>query len=149
MVTSRDVVPFSQCWPPGILFHFGQCILKNIQELGHQSWYNEPGHNNALLVKTFNALAFVPIHLGPDALNALLDSLDDELDELLTDFLFYFQTTWNRAMRPKTKHNIPNCIMGTSTALMGTSTGAFLAIYPEQRTQSKDGIMRGFGCHYH
>jgi hypothetical protein len=78
----------------GCLFHFGQCIWRKIQELGLQAWYNEPGGENALSIKQFNALAFVPINLVPDAFNALVDSLDDELDQLLADFLLYFQTTW-------------------------------------------------------
>ena len=49
--------------------------------------------NDALLIKMFIALAFVPIALLPDAFNSL-DSLDDEQDQHLAEFLIYFQTTW-------------------------------------------------------
>ena len=50
--------------------------------------------NNALLIKMFIALAFVPIALLPDAFNSLVDSLDDEQDQHLAAFLIYFQTTF-------------------------------------------------------
>ena len=78
----------------GCLFHFGQCIWRKVQALGLQAWYMEAEGNNALLIKMFIALAFVPIALLPDAFNSLVDSLDDEQDQHLAEFLIYFQTTW-------------------------------------------------------
>ena len=65
-----------------------------MQALGLQAWYMEAEGNNALLIKMFIALAFVPIALVPDAFNSLVDSLADEQDQHLAEFLIYFQTTW-------------------------------------------------------
>ena len=78
----------------GCLFHFGQCLWRKIQELGLQAWYNQPAGENSLLMKMYTALAFVPINLVPDAFNALLDSLDAGVDQLLADVLIYFEATW-------------------------------------------------------
>ena len=58
----------------GCLFHFGQCVWRKVQALGLQAWYMEAEGNNALLIKMFIALAFVPIALVPDAFNSLVDS---------------------------------------------------------------------------
>ena len=53
-------------------------IWRKIQDLGLQAWYNEPGGENALLIKKkFKALALVPINSVPDAINALVDSIND------------------------------------------------------------------------
>ena len=51
-----------------------------------QAWYRDSA-DNALIIKSFQALSFVP----PDRVTAdfeeLIGSLDDEIDELLSDFL--------------------------------------------------------------
>ncbi|KAL8596260.1 hypothetical protein ACOMHN_021300 [Nucella lapillus] len=87
------------------LFHFGQCLWRNLQSLGLQDWYLEP--ENYLLVKTIQALAFVPPDDVIEALQQLMDSLDADTDETLSDFLTYFESTWlgivqrGRRRRPK------------------------------------------------
>ena len=50
-------------------------------------------------------LAFVPINLVPNAFNALVDSLDDELDQLLEDSKLYFQTMWIGIMQRDRRRN--------------------------------------------
>ena len=87
------------------LFHFGQYLWMKIQELGLQAWYNQPGGENSLLMKMFTALAFVPINLVPDAFNALLDSLDAGVDQLLADFLIYFEAIWIRVVQRGRRRN--------------------------------------------
>ena len=58
-----------------------------------QQWYREHV-DNAFLVKKFQSLAFVPTDRVIDAFEGLVTSLDPETDELLGDFLVYFETTW-------------------------------------------------------
>ena len=86
----------SACFPNtniyGCFFHFGQCLWGKIQELGLQAWYNDP--TNALTVKSLQALAFVPVSDVVESFNEIVSSLDDETDELLSDFLGYFEATW-------------------------------------------------------
>ena len=74
------------------LFHFGQCLWRNVQRLGLQGWYRDDA-NNALIIKSFQALAFVPPNRVTEAFQELMGSLDDETDELLSDFLSYFEAT--------------------------------------------------------
>ena len=47
-----------------------------------------------LIIKSFQAFAFVPPNCVTEALQELMGSLDDETDELLSDFLSYFEATW-------------------------------------------------------
>ena len=75
----------------GCLFHFEQCLWRNVQRLRLQGWYRDDA-NNALIIKSFQALVFVP----PDhvtALQELMGPLEDEADELLSNFLSYFKAT--------------------------------------------------------
>jgi len=58
----------------GCFFHFGQCLWRNLQSLGLQDWYLEP--ENSLLVKTIQALAFVPPDDVIEAFQQLMDWLD-------------------------------------------------------------------------
>ncbi|KAK7479733.1 hypothetical protein BaRGS_00029009, partial [Batillaria attramentaria] len=89
----------------GCFFHFGQCLWRNLQSLGLQDWYLEP--ENSLLIKTIQALAFVPPDDVIEAFQQLMDSLDADTDETLLDFLAYFESTWlgivqrGRRRRPK------------------------------------------------
>ena len=80
----------------GCFFHFGQCLWRNLQSLGLQDWYMEP--ENSLLIKTIQALAFVPPDDVIEAFQHLMDSLDADTDERLSDFLAYFESnapnTW-------------------------------------------------------
>jgi hypothetical protein len=89
----------------GCFFHFGQCLWRNLQSLGLQDWYLEP--ENSLLIKIIQALAFVPPDDVIDAFQQLMDSLDVHTDQILSDFLAYFEGTWlgivqrGRRRRPK------------------------------------------------
>ena len=76
----------------GCFFHFGQCLWREIQRSGLQTWYNDP--RNAIIVKSFQALAFVPVSDVVDTFTELVSSLDDETDEILSGFLGYFEATW-------------------------------------------------------
>ena len=65
-------------------------------------------------MKMYTALAFVPINLVPGAFNALLDSLDAVVDQLLADVLIYFEATWigvqrGRRINPTTPHQSMEC----------------------------------------
>ncbi|KAK7479647.1 hypothetical protein BaRGS_00029113, partial [Batillaria attramentaria] len=68
-------------------------------------WYLEP--ENSLLIKTIQALAFVPPDDVIEAFQQLMDSLDADTEETLSDFLAYFESTWlgivqrGRRRRPK------------------------------------------------
>ena len=73
----------------GCLFHFCQCLWR----LGLQGWYRDDA-NNVLIIKSFQALAFVPPNRVTEAFQELMGSLDDETDELLSDFLSYYEATW-------------------------------------------------------
>ena len=68
-------------------------MWRKIQELGLQQWYIEQPEN-ALLIKKFQALSFVPLARVVDVFEELVVSLDPHVDDLLTDFLAYFETTW-------------------------------------------------------
>ena len=81
----------------GCFFHFGQCLWRKIQACGLQNWYNEP--RNAFLIKNLTALAFVPKEDVIDVFNKLMASLDEETDEVLGEFLVYFETTWLGAVQ--------------------------------------------------
>ncbi|XP_077579601.1 heterogeneous nuclear ribonucleoprotein U-like protein 1 isoform X1 [Stigmatopora nigra] len=81
----------------GCFFHFSQCLWRKIQACGLQDWYNEP--RNAFLIKNITALAFVPKEDVIDAFNELMASLDKETDEVLGEFLVYFETTWLGAVQ--------------------------------------------------
>lgn len=47
-----------------------------------------------MIVKPFQALAFVPVCKVADAFTELVSMLDDETDEILCGFLSYFEATW-------------------------------------------------------
>ncbi|XP_042210753.1 uncharacterized protein LOC121858377 [Homarus americanus] len=76
----------------GCFFHYGQCLWRQIQGLGLQTWYNDP--RKALIVKSVQALAFVPVSDVTESFNEFVSALDDETDELLSEFLGYFEATW-------------------------------------------------------
>lgn len=81
----------------GCYFHFGQCLWRKIQNLGLQAWYNDPANTN--LIKSIQALAFVPVPQVIESFQALLETIDDETDDVLGDFLTYFETTWIGALQ--------------------------------------------------
>lgn len=88
----------------GCLFHFGQCLWRQIQSCGLQSWYNDP--SNSMVIKMIQALAFCPCGDVIALFNEILETLDEETDDLLSGFLSYFENTWlgtisrNRRRRP-------------------------------------------------
>ena len=87
----------------GCLFQFGQCLWRNVQRLGLQGWYKEDA-NNALTIKSFQALAFVPPHRVTEAFQELMAALDDDTDEVLSDFLTYFEATWIGVVQRGRRH---------------------------------------------
>ena len=85
-----------KCFPDttvhGCLFHFCQCLWRKIQSLGLQGWYRDP--DNALIIKQIQALAFVPPSDVIDLFTEFMQLLDQETDEVLSEFLGYFEITW-------------------------------------------------------
>ncbi len=47
-----------------------------------------------MIIKFFQALAFVPPNRVREAFQESMGCLDDETDELVSDFLSYFEATW-------------------------------------------------------
>ena len=68
----------------GCFFHFGQCLWRKIQSLGLQSWYTET--SNALIIKQFQALAFVPPAYVYAFFEELLGSLTEEIECALISY---------------------------------------------------------------
>ncbi|XP_077471395.1 uncharacterized protein LOC144085712 isoform X2 [Stigmatopora argus] len=81
----------------GCFFHFSQCFWREIQARGLQNCYIDP--MQAFLIKKLRALAFVPKEDVLDVFNELIESLDEETDEVLGEFLVYFETTWLGAVQ--------------------------------------------------
>ncbi len=73
----------------GCLFHFGQCIWRQIQSHGLQKKYQEDKSFH-LGIKKLIALAFVPVLDVIKAFDLIADDFDDDAD----DFLGYFEKTW-------------------------------------------------------
>ena len=65
-------------------FHFGQCLWRQIQACGLQSWYNDP--KNAMEIKKIQELVFVPCDKVIDHFNNIMESFDEETDRILSDF---------------------------------------------------------------
>ncbi|QQP52192.1 Uncharacterized protein FKW44_004253 [Caligus rogercresseyi] len=86
----KNVFPEAKIY--GCFFHFGQCLWRKLQGLGLQNWYKN--ENNQHIIKKFQALAFLPPDTVHDVFNQLINSINDETDEILSDFLQYFETTW-------------------------------------------------------
>ncbi|CAF1558049.1 unnamed protein product, partial [Adineta ricciae] len=66
----------------GCLFHFGQCVWKNIQHHGLQNKYQEDKSFH-LNIKKLIALAFVPVLDVIKAYESIADDFDDDADEFL------------------------------------------------------------------
>ncbi|XP_076061593.1 uncharacterized protein LOC143037341 [Oratosquilla oratoria] len=109
----------------GCFFHFGQCLWREIQRSGLQTWYSDPG--NAIIVKSFQALAFVPVTDVTDTFTEFVSSLDEETDEILSGFLGYFEATWigvfqrGRRRRPLFDIRMWNTFERTSLGLPRTT----------------------------
>ena len=76
----------------GCYFHFGQCLWRNLQSQGLQAWCRDV--ENAFLIKQIQAHAFAPPEDVCSLFNDFVQSLDLQTDEILNDFLVYFETTW-------------------------------------------------------
>ena len=74
-------------------FHFVQAIWKHIQSFGLQQRYQNE-EEFAIIIKQFQALAFVPSIDVIPCYEELIASLSDLLIDLLSDFLHYFEKTW-------------------------------------------------------
>ncbi|CAF4363303.1 unnamed protein product [Rotaria sp. Silwood2] len=73
----------------GCLFHFGQCVWRQIQSCGLTKKYHGDTHFDKN-VKRLIALAFVPLVDVVKALELLENEFDDDADE----FMYYFEKTW-------------------------------------------------------
>jgi hypothetical protein len=71
------------------LFHFGQCIWRQVQSLGLKKKYQEDKPFNCKVRKLL-ALAFVPILDVIKAFELVADDFDDDAEDLLD----YFEKTW-------------------------------------------------------
>uniref|UniRef100_A0A0K2SY70 FLYWCH-type domain-containing protein n=1 Tax=Lepeophtheirus salmonis TaxID=72036 RepID=A0A0K2SY70_LEPSM len=76
----------------GCFDHFGQCLWINIQRFGLTSWCQE--NSNAMIIKQLQALAFVPPDEVNDIFDRFINQMDEKIDEILGEFLQYFETTW-------------------------------------------------------
>lgn len=76
----------------GCFFHFGKCLYKAIQRIGLQNWYADS--HNSKIIKSFQALAFVPVQDVVGAYQELVSSLTEEMVQTLTPFIGYFESTW-------------------------------------------------------
>ena len=88
---------FAQVFPnaeiKGCFFHFGQAIWRHIQTLGLEQRYQND-EEFAVIIKQFQALAFVPTVDVIPCYDEFLSSLSDELVNDLSEFLDYFERTW-------------------------------------------------------
>ena len=71
------------------MFHFGQCIWHQIQNLGLQKQYLEDKWFH-LNVKELITLAFVPVSDVIKEFAVVADEFDDDAEDLLG----YFEKTW-------------------------------------------------------
>ena len=100
-------------------------MRREIQRSGLQTWYNDP--ENAIIVKSFQALAFVPVTDVIDTFTEFISSLDEETDEILSRFLGYFEATWigvvqrGRRRRPLFDIRMWNTFERTSLGLPRTT----------------------------
>ncbi|XP_014777721.1 uncharacterized protein LOC106874491 [Octopus bimaculoides] len=97
----------------GCFFHFGQCLWSKIHATGLQTWYTEG--ENAFIIKQLQALAFVPPNDVTTLFEQLLHSLSAQTDEILEEFLTYFECTWvgimqrGRPRRPLYDISLQSC----------------------------------------
>ena len=77
----------------GCFFHFGQAIWRHIQPYGLQQCYQNE-EEFAVVVKQFQALAFVPSIDVIPCYEELIDSLSNQLVDDFSEFLHYFEKTW-------------------------------------------------------
>lgn len=102
IISIRENFPDTQI--NGCFFHFGQCIWRNIQTHGLQTWYNTP--SNSLFIKSIQALAFCPSNDVINLFNDLCDSLDEDTSILLNEFLAYFERVWlGEPIRRRSRRN--------------------------------------------
>ncbi len=74
----------------GCLFHFGQCVWRNIQSHGLKNKY-QADKSFHLNIKKLVALAFVPV---VDVIKAFELVADEFTDDDSDEFIDYFEKTW-------------------------------------------------------
>ncbi len=81
------------------MFHFGQCVWREVQSCGLKKKYHEDKcfHLN---VKKLIAIAFVPVKDVIDAFELLENEFDDDADE----FIYYFEKTWIGERKKRGEH---------------------------------------------
>lgn len=103
----------------GCLFHFGQCLWRNVQQSNLQVRYNTD-IEFAVNVRKLMALAFVPEDHVIDAYNDLIQSdYYDDHEQELSPIVDYFEVTWlgkvSRSGRKRSEPHFPikmwNCYM--------------------------------------
>ena len=87
--------------------------------------------DNAFIINSFHAITFAVPHRVTDAFDELLVSLDDEMDDVLTSFLSYFDYTWTGVVQRGRRH--PPVFAITTVSSMN---------FLEQTIQLNDGIIR-------
>jgi hypothetical protein len=73
----------------GCLFHFGQCLWRELQSLGLQNKYTNDDKFR-MNVKKLMSLAFVPVADVLKGYSAIIDDFDEEDNDLLD----YFERVW-------------------------------------------------------
>ena len=69
-----------------------QCVWRRIQNEGLASWY-AACPENAVPIKSLQALAFVPFQDVSDTFYEFVPALHEDTDEILGDVLTYFEAT--------------------------------------------------------
>ena len=94
---NNDILSFITQWITstcililGCLFHFGQCIWRNIQSHGLQN-KDQADKSFHLSVKKLIPFAFVPI---VDVIKAFELMAEDFIDDDTDEFIDYFEKTW-------------------------------------------------------
>jgi hypothetical protein len=73
----------------GCLFHFGQCLWREVQSLGLQDKYSNDDKFR-MNVKKLKALAFVPVSNVIHGYSSIINDFDEEDYDLLD----YFERVW-------------------------------------------------------
>ena len=103
------------------MFHFGQCIWRQIQNNGLQNKYQED-KCFYLNVKKLLALSFVPVSDVIKAFELIVNDFDDDAD----DFLGYFEKTWIGEPKRRGKtHRKKNHLIITYDLGTGRKTALF------------------------
>ncbi|KAG1714591.1 hypothetical protein GQR58_001019 [Nymphon striatum] len=90
-----------------------ECNIYEIETTNQTTDYTDTeSPDNAFTVKMFQSLAFYTPDMVTEVYDELIQSLVDEMDEVLADFLIYFEATWigvmhrGRRRRPPFHHTL-------------------------------------------